>query len=35
MTSGVSGWDWWSEVKLAILRDYLAAFTGASRFSGV
>lgn len=29
MTSGVSGWDWWSEVKLAILRDYLAAFTRA------
>lgn len=27
MTSEASGWDWWSEVKLAILRDYLAAFT--------
>ncbi len=29
MTSGASGWDWWSEVKLAILQDYLAAFTRA------
>lgn len=29
MTAGASGWDWWSEVKLAILREYLAAFTTA------
>ena len=28
-TTGTSGWDWWSEVKLAILADYLAAFTKA------
>lgn len=27
MSSNRKGWDWWSEVKLAILRDYLAAFT--------
>ena len=31
MTEGRNGWDWWSEVKLQILRDYLAAFTTAVR----
>lgn len=25
------GWDWWSEVKLGILRDYLTGFTTAVR----
>lgn len=29
MSSNRKGWDWWSEVKLAILQDYLAAFTRA------
>lgn len=27
----VEGWDWWSEVKLQILRDYLQAFTRVVR----
>lgn len=29
--TGVEGWDWWSEVKLQILRDYLQAFTRVVR----
>jgi three-Cys-motif partner protein len=31
MTSEVEGWDWWSEVKLQILTDYLQAFTRVVR----
>jgi len=33
MTSEAEGWDWWSEAKLQILRDYLQAFTRVVRSS--
>lgn len=31
MTAHRKGWDWWSEVKLQILREYLHSFTTAVR----
>lgn len=31
MTTKREGWDWWSEVKLQILREYLSSFTTAVR----
>jgi three-Cys-motif partner protein len=31
MTPTSAGWDWWSEVKLQILKDYLQGFTRAVR----
>ena len=31
MTSDRAGWDWWSEVKLEVLGDYLHSFTTAVR----
>lgn len=33
MTPAAEGWDWWSEVKLEILRGYLQAFTRVVRSS--
>jgi len=31
MTASAEGWDWWSEVKLQILAEYLGGFTKAVR----
>ncbi len=31
MTPAGDGWDWWSEVKLQVLRQYLRGFTTAVR----
>ena len=31
MSSRSDGWDWWSELKLGVLADYLRGFTTAVR----